>query len=268
MSLLYLLLIAAVQGVTEFLPISSSGHLALLSSVSGQADQGLAIDVAVHVGTLFAVVLYFWADVRRILVGAGQLIRGQFDTRAAHLALCLGIATLPVMGAGLALRVFELDHALRSVEVIGWATLIFGLVLYIADQRGPQVKAEANWGMRDALLFGLAQCLALIPGASRSGMCITAGRALGYDRETSVRLAMLMSIPTILASGALLGAEAVGQANWSLLRDASVAAVFAFLFALAALVGMMRLLRSVSFTPYVVYRLILGATLLIWAYMA
>ncbi|MEL7097618.1 MAG: undecaprenyl-diphosphate phosphatase [Pseudomonadota bacterium] len=266
MSLFHLLLIAAIQGLTEFLPVSSSGHLVLLPQVTGTADQGLAIDVAVHVGTLGAVILYFWSDVKIALIGTRRLLRGKIDTSGAFLALCLAIATVPVVIVGAVLHVTGLAELMRSVAVIGWAMLGFGIVLYLADQRGPQTRTAAQWTLKDAALFGLAQCLALIPGTSRSGICITAGRALGYDREGSARLAMLMSIPTILASGALLSLDVVGQANWALLRDGAIAAVFAFVCALAALVLMMRLLRTISFTPYVIYRCALGLGLLIWAY--
>ena len=266
MSLFHLFILAVIQGVTEFLPVSSSGHLILLPGLTQMADQGLAMDVAVHVGTLAAVVGYFWRDVRAALAGTFRLLTGRADTQGAQLALGLMIATVPVVVAGLVLHVTGWAEAMRSVAVIGWTMLIFGLVLYWADRRGPSVFGAEDWTPRHALLMGLAQAVALIPGTSRSGICITAGRALGYDREGAARLSMLMSIPTILASGALLAGDAVAEADRALLRDASIAAVFAFASALLALTLMMRLLRSVSFTPYVVYRVILGVTLLAIAY--
>ena len=266
MSLFHLLLIAAIQGITEFLPVSSSGHLILLPALTGAEDQGLAIDVAVHVGTLFAVVLYFWPQVRIALAGTGRLMRGKVDTQGAFLALCLATATVPVMIAGVALKLTGLDDMLRSVAVIGWAMLGFGIVLYWADKTGPTDRTMDRWTLRDALIMGLAQVLALIPGTSRSGITITAGRKLGYDREGAATLAMLMSIPTIAASGAVLGVDVIGQANWALARDGLIAAVFAFRCALLALRLMMRLLRSISFTPYVIYRVILGLVLLVYAY--
>lgn len=266
MSLFHLFILAVVQGITEFLPVSSSGHLILLPGLTGTADQGLAIDVAVHVGTLTAVILYFRADVRVALQGCGRLMRGKVDTQGAFLALCLIIATVPVIIAGFALKVSGLSEAMRSVAVIGWAMLGFGLVLYWADKTGAQTKTDSNWSIRDAVLMGLAQVLALIPGTSRSGITITAARRLGYGREGAAKLSMLMSIPTILASGALLGLDVIGDADWALARDASIGAAFAFVAALTALTLMMRLLRSVSFTPYVIYRVVLGIVLLAWAY--
>ena len=231
MSLYYLLIAAVIQGITEFLPISSSGHLILLPALSGAQDQGLAIDVAVHVGTLLAVILYFWRDVRSALVGLGRLVRGKVDTPGAMLAFLLMISTVPVMIVGLAIKLAGLDEAMRSVAVIGWAMLGFGIVLYWADRTGATTKAKDDWTLKDAVAMGLAQVIALIPGTSRSGITIT-----------------------------------VGQANWALARDGGIAAAFAFVAALLSLKLMMKLLKSVDFTPYVIYRIIFGLFLLWWAY--
>lgn len=268
MPLFHLLLIAAIQGLTEFLPVSSSAHLILLPELTGLDDQGLSIDVAVHFGTLFAVVLYFWSDVRSALIGSLRLLRGKADTPGAFLALCLILATIPVIVAGLALKVTGLDEAMRSMAVIGWSMIVFGIVLYWADQRGPTERRASDWTIRDAVIMGLWQVLALIPGTSRSGITVTGGRQLGYDRESAARLAMLMSIPTILAAALLETADVIGEANWALARDGAIAAAFSFICALAALAFMMRLLKSVSFTPYVIYRVALGIVLLALAYSA
>ena len=266
MTLFHLFILALIQGLTEFLPVSSSGHLALVSGLTDVPDQGLAIDVAVHVGTLFAVVLYFWTDVRMALLGCTRLLRGKIDTKGAFLALYLILATIPVVIAGLIIKMTGLDEYLRSVAVIGWMMLIFGVVLYWADMTGNQEKTADHWTIKDAVIMGLAQVLALIPGTSRSGITITAARKLGYGREDGAKLAMLMSIPTILASGVLLSKDVIDQADWALARDGAIAAVFAFIAALFALALMMRLLRSISFTPYVIYRIILGIGLILWAY--
>ncbi|WP_192964898.1 undecaprenyl-diphosphate phosphatase [Phycobacter azelaicus] len=266
MSLFHLVLVALIQGITEFLPISSSGHLILLPALSGMDDQGQVIDVAVHVGTLAAVVMYFWQDVRTGLLGLPRLLVGRVDTEGARLALGLVIATIPTVILGAVLHFTGLSDMLRSTAVIGWTMLIFGIVLYVADQRGAQVKTASDWGLRDALIMGLWQMIALIPGTSRSGITITGARQLGYTRTEGARIAMLMSIPTILASGILLGAEVAVEANTALMRDGLIAASFAFVSALAALSLMMRLLHSVSFTPYVIYRVILGVILLVVAY--
>ncbi len=266
MSLFHLILVAIIQGVTEFLPVSSSGHLILLPRLTGAVDQGLAIDVAVHVGTLGAVILYFWSDVKQALAGIPQIIRGRIETPQARLALGLVIATIPTVIAGGIVYLTGLEQTLRSVAVIGWAMLGFGLVLYWMDQKGVQTKRSSDWGLKDAMIMGLWQMLALIPGTSRSGITITGARQLGYTREDGARIAMLMSIPTIVASGVLLSVDVVREADTQLAKDGAIAAAFAFVSALLALNLMMRLLRSVSFTPYVIYRVILGAILLVIAY--
>ncbi len=261
-----LLLIALIQGVTEFLPVSSSGHLILLPSLTGLADQGQVIDVAAHLGTLTAVVLYFWSDVRLALGGTLRLMRGKVDTKGAFLALCLLIATIPVIIVGLILKVTGLSDAMRGIAVIGWAMIIFGIVLYWADQKGPTTRSSESWTLKDALTMGLWQTLALIPGTSRSGITITAGRTLGYTRTDAARLSMLMSIPTIIASASLLGLDVIGTADAGALRDIGIVMAMSFVAALCALTLMMRLLKSVSYTPYVIYRIALGVVLLWIAY--
>lgn len=266
MEFYHLLLVAVIQGITEFLPVSSSGHLILLPNLTGLRDQGQVIDVAVHVGTLFAVMLYFRADVGQALAGVPRLLRGRVDTPGAKLAFLLIIATIPVIIAGLILKLTGLDDMMRSTAVIGWTMLIFGLVLYWTDQKGATVKRADSWNLRDAIILGLWQAVALIPGTSRSGITISGARMLGYERSDGAKIAMLMSIPTIIASGVLLGAEVALNADAAAARDGAIAAVFAFLSALLALTLMMRLLRSVSFTPYVIYRVILGVILLGVAY--
>ena len=266
MSFFHILLVAIIQGVTEFLPVSSSGHLILLPNLTGFDDQGQAIDVAVHVGTLGAVVLFFWPDVRIALTGLPHLLRGKIDTVGSRLAFLLIIATIPVIIAGLILKLTGLSDAMRSIKVIGWMMLGFGLVLWWVDQTGKTEKTAEDWSLRDAITLGLWQAVALIPGTSRSGITITGARHLGYGRSEAARIAMLMSIPTILASGTLLGIEVAGNADMATARDGAIAAAFAFVAALLALGIMMRLLKSVSYTPYVLYRVALGIVLLVIAY--
>ena len=261
-----LLLIALIQGATEFLPVSSSGHLILLPSLSGLEDQGQIIDVAAHLGTLAAVIIYFWQDVRAALFGTLRLLQGKIDTAGAKLALHLAVATVPVVLVGLLLKITGLSDAMRGIAVIGWAMIVFGVLLYWADQRGATTKAAEGWTLKDAVVMGLWQAVALIPGTSRSGITITAGRLLGYAREDAARLSMLMSIPTIIASATLLGLDVVGTADAGALRDIAIVMVMSCAAALLALTLMMRLLRAVSFTPYVIYRIALGVVLLWIAY--
>src|SRR6056297_3530692 len=266
MPLFHLILVALIQGITEFLPVSSSGHLILLPNLTGLDDQGQVIDVSVHVGTLFAVVLYFWRDVRLAIIGLPRVLIGRVDTPGACLAMLLLVASSPVVALGLLLHLTGLDTEMRSIKVIGWAMLIFGIVLYWADQAGPGRKKTENWNLQDAMVIGVWQAIALIPGTSRSGITITGARFLGYTRKEAARISMLMSIPTIIASGALLGAESVANANTALLREGLIAAAMAFGAALLALSVMMRLLNRISFTPYVIYRIVLGILLLAIAY--
>ncbi|MBU2980310.1 undecaprenyl-diphosphate phosphatase [Lentibacter algarum] len=266
MPLYLLILVAFVQGITEFLPVSSSGHLILISELSTAQDQGQAIDVAVHVGTLFAVALYFWRDVSLGLAGIPRMLTGRIDTVGSKLAFLLLIATIPAIVFGLFLKLTGISDMMRSMTVIGWTMLLFGLLLWWADRRGSTEKTDADWTLSDAIKMGLWQAVALIPGTSRSGICITAGRMLGYSRQDAAKIAMLMSIPTIIASGALLGAEVIATADAQVARDGAIAAAFAFVAAFFALGIMMRLLRTVSYTPYVIYRIGLGVILLGLAY--
>ena len=266
MPILQLILVAVIQGITEFLPISSSGHLILFPQLTGLQDQGQVIDVAVHVGTLGAVVVYFWRDVREAAGGVPRLVRGQLDTPGARLAFLLIVATIPAVVVGYLLKSSGVIDMLRSAFVIGWTMLIFGVVLWWADQRGAEVKQAEDWTLREAWLLGLWQAVALIPGTSRSGITITGARFLGYARADAAKVAMLMSIPVILASATLLGVDVIRDGDLGKLTDLAIATALAFLSALLALVLMMRLLRSVSFTPYVIYRVVLGVGLIWWAW--
>ena len=266
MPLFHLLLVAVIQGLTEFLPVSSSGHLILLPNLTGLEDQGQAIDVAVHIGTLFAVILYFWTDVKLALIGLSRALTGRIDTEGSKLAFLMIVSSIPVVAFGLLLKLTGLDDEMRSIAVIGWTMLVFGIVLYWSDQAGETNREAKDWSLRDAMVMGVWQAIALIPGTSRSGITITGARFMGYKRSDAARLSMLMSIPVIIESGALLAGETVYEANFGMMRDSAIAAGFAFVSALLALSLMMRLLRSVSFTPYVIYRVLLGLILLGIAY--
>ena len=261
-----LLIIAIIQGLTEFLPVSSSGHLILFPLLSGEQDQGQAIDAAVHFGTLGAVTIYFWRDVRIALSGLVPLAMGRLDTPGARLALMLIVATIPAIAFGLVLKVTGLDDHLRSVAVIGWAMLIFGVVLYISGQLGKHQREAQDWSMKHAILIGLAQAIALIPGTSRSGITISAARMLGYKRQDAAKISMLMSIPVIIASTVLITGEILVNGETDLALDALIAAVLALVSALLAIKLMLSFLQKYSFTPYVIYRVALGLFLLWYAY--
>ncbi|MEL6774039.1 MAG: undecaprenyl-diphosphate phosphatase, partial [Pseudomonadota bacterium] len=213
MPLLDLVILAIIQGITEFLPISSSGHLILWPLLTGRPDQGVALDIAVHLGTLIAVCLYFRAETARLAIGSVHLLTRRWVTADARLAFLVGIATVPAIAFGLGLKLSGLIEDLRAIEVIGWATLIGGILLWLADRYGPQRRAELpretpegdvpGWRLQDAVIMGLAQALALIPGTSRAGITMTAARALGFEREEAARLSLVMAIPVILAAAAV-----------------------------------------------------------------
>lgn len=261
MELLQLSVLAVVQGITEFLPVSSSAHLVLVPVLTGWTDQGLAVDVATHLGSLAAVLVYFRRD-------ALQMIREALGRAAApasrSLLLKVVVATIPVVLAGLALKGM-VETTLRDTLVIAWMTIVFGALLYLADRsRGTRTVGEM--GLRDAALIGMSQALAIVPGVSRSGVTMTAARFLGYSRPEAAHFSLLMSIPTILAASALIGFELQAERGRLLDPDLWIAAALAFVAALTAISLMMQWLRRASFTPFVVYRLLLGIALLAWLY--
>ncbi|MCB1387781.1 MAG: undecaprenyl-diphosphate phosphatase [Rhodobacteraceae bacterium] len=266
MPLYHILILALIQGITEFLPISSSAHLILFPQLTGLQDQGVALDVAVHVGTLLAVMIYFRDDVGRVWRALPELARGRIDSAGARMAFLLLIATIPVIVLGFVLKVTGLVDSMRSMAVIGWTMLGFGVVLYAADKLGPEDRRAEGWTLRDAVILGLWQAVALIPGTSRSGSTITGARFLGFERHDAARLSMLMSIPTIIASGVLTALDLFETANARAALDGLVGASISFVAALVALRLMMRFLAAVSFTPYVIYRIALGGFLLWMAY--
>jgi undecaprenyl-diphosphatase len=267
MALFHIIIVSLIQGITEFLPISSSAHLILLPNLTGLADQGPLIDAAVHVGTLIAVVVFFKTESLLAMRGLRDLGRGQLTTGESHLALALIIATIPAVILGLILKLTGASDAMRDhVGLIGITMLGFGIVLWFADTKHPETRHSNSWTLKQAMILGLWQALALIPGTSRSGITITGARFLGFDRESAARISMLMSIPTILAAGTLQILDALPHATAQTLGDAALAVLFSCLAAFLALGLMMRLLKSVSFTPYVIYRIIFGAGLIWWAY--
>jgi undecaprenyl-diphosphatase len=263
--MLQLIVIAALQGITEFLPISSSGHLILIPWLTGWPDQGAEIDIAVHVGTLLAVLVYFHRDFGSLALGGFNLARGRW-TPPGRLLLLLIVATVPVVAIGYGIAAAGLLPGLRQPVIIAWTTVGFGILLYVVDRVSMRLNRIDHLGLGGFVVLGLAQALALIPGTSRSGITITAGRLLGLERDEAARVALLMAAPTIVAAGGY-GAWQLWQSdNFALQSDAVIAAGLAFATALAAIALMMAWVRHASYTPFVVYRLILGGFLLYWVY--
>lgn len=259
------LVLALIQGLTEFLPISSSAHLLLPSMILGWPDQGLPFDVAVHFGTLIAVVIYFRADLWALALGGMQAVRRREANDASREISFLAIATIPAVIVGFMLN--SVMDTLRTLPVIATTTIVFALLLAYADRRAREAAAPRVTTWRVALIIGVAQAIAPIPGTSRSGITITAGLLLGLSRHAAARFSFLLSIPIILGAALLktldLLAADVALDTQLMLLGTGVAALSAY----ACITVFLRLIEAIGMLPFVVYRLILGAILcgLWWA---
>lgn len=252
--------LAAVQGLTEFLPISSSAHLILLPRLLGWPDQGLAFDVAVHVGSLTAVLFYFRHELIPMIRDWSLTLAGRPNTEHSKLAWAVIIGTIP-LGLGGVLMKVAVGGDLRSPLVIAATTIIFGLLLGWADHVGKRQRDEHSLNWQDALLIGGSQILALIPGTSRSGITITTGLLLGLSRTAAARFSFLLSIPAIVLPGLLLGADLVESAEPVHWRSFTIGVVCSGLFAYICIRLFLSLIQRVGMTVFVVYRLLLGAFL-------
>ncbi len=259
---LHAVLLGLIQGLAEFLPISSSGHLLLTPLLFGWEDQSLAFDVAVHFGTLAAVAVYFRADVLKMLnSGSRTLLGGPLDAEA-RLAWGLILATIPAAIVGYVLR-SVLDIEFSSPLLVAGNLIVFGLLLGWADRRGRGNRQVGELRWRDFLLVGVAQALALSPGTSRSGITMTAALALGLNRVAAARLSFLMALPVILLAtvyelGKLILSGA--PAYWA---EMAIGTAVAFVSGIVCIHFLLRLLQRYSFLPFVVYRLILGSVLVL-----
>lgn len=270
MPLLYIFVLALVQGITEFLPVSSSGHLVLVHKVfnpdENQSWQShMVLDVAVHVGTLFSVMLYFRKDVFAMLGGLKQMASGNVNNEGSRLMVYLIIASIPVIAAGLALHFWQ-PNWLLMVEIVAWTTIIFGILLGLADKAPRSDKTLEDLNLKDAVLIGLAQVLALMPGTSRSGVTMTASRFLGYSRPESAHFSLLLAIVAILGAGTLGILDIVKSGSTKLGLDFVIAAAISFVAGYISIHLMMKWLERSTFMPFVIYRLILGAVLLAFIY--
>lgn len=260
MALMHIVLLAVLQGLTEFLPISSSAHLILLPKLNGWSDQGLAFDVAVHVGTLSAVVWYFRSEVSKMLRDWVASLVARKHVGDSHLAWAVGFGTIPVGLAGLLFQ-DVVETTLRSPMVIAWATLVFGLLLWWADAQGKRVRDEHSIGWRDVLVIGVAQAVALIPGTSRSGITMTAGLMMGLSRAAAARFSFLLSIPVIVLAGGLNTIELVRSSHpvdWTAL---GLGAAFSAVSAYICIHLFLKMLERIGMLPFVIYRLGLAAVL-------
>lgn len=254
-------LLALIQGFTEFLPISSSAHLILPSVLLGWRDQGMAFDVAVHLGSLLAVLWYFRREVGTMAAAWWHSLRGGGHSAESCLAWGIILATVPACVVGLLFGDWIGDH-LRSGWVIAVATIVFGLLLWWADRMARLQKTEYQAGWRGALWLGCAQALALIPGTSRSGITLTAGLMLGLTREAAARFSFLMSIPIIFLAGSHQATDLICSQAVMSWPAVGVGVLVSFASALACIHLFLTLLNRIGVLPFVLYRLGLGAVLL------
>ena len=260
---LNILLLSFVQGLTEFLPVSSSAHLILVPVIFGFEDQGLAFDVAVHLGSLLAVIGYFRHEVLLILNDFFRsLTPDGARTENSRMAWMIILATIPIVIVGFAFKSL-VENDLRSILVIATTTILFGLLLYWFDVKGGKTRDEYSVRGKDALIIGLLQTLAIIPGTSRSGITITAGLMLGLTREAASRFSFLLAIPTILMSGGLVTLDLIQAdtpVNWN---ELLLGAALSFVSAYLCIHYFLKLIERIGMLPFVVYRLILGGLLLV-----
>ena len=249
-----IIVLSLIQGITEFLPISSSSHLIIVSEYLEFNNKNLEIDVSLHIGSFLAVVVFFRKDIFNFL-------------QNKDLFLKILIGSLPVMIVGYLLVKFNFIDQIRNIKVIGWTTLIFGILLYLSDKSDIQNKINSNFTLKSAVLIGLLQILSLIPGVSRSGIAITGARVLKFNRYDSAKISFLLSIPT-LAAVSIFGLNNLVKSesfNFSFLIIISI--IFSFLFSFITIKYFLKYIKTFSLNIFVIYRVLLGIGLLVLAYL-
>jgi len=249
LSSIEILILSAIQGISEFLPVSSAAHLVLVSKYYAFANQNLLIDICLHLGSLIAIIVYFRNDLFHFIKNKNFLIK-------------ILIGTIPIIPVGYILYQTGLIDQLRSLEVVGWMSLIFGILLYISDKSKATKKIDTDFTNKSAVFIGLFQVLALIPGVSRSGITITSGRMLGYNRFDSTRISFFLSIPT-LAAASIVGIYNIymeGSAELNFL--AIVAVIFSFIFSYITIALFFNFIKKFSLSIFVIYRIALSLFIL------
>jgi undecaprenyl-diphosphatase len=258
---LQIIILAIVQGLTEFLPISSSGHLVLVPYLFQWTDQGLAFDVAVHVGSLAAVCIFFRKDIASLLSGGVQVLGGNVKTAESRMALAIALGTIPAALAGL-LFASWIEQNLRDPAVIVYTLAGYGILMALADRYGRRERNISGVGFKDAFIIGCAQALALVPGTSRSGVTITAARILGFERQDAARFSFLLSAPVILLAAGYKFVEMIASdvsVEWGQLGlGVLVSCVVAYI----SIEFFMRVVTRIGLAPFAIYRLILAAGIL------
>jgi undecaprenyl-diphosphatase len=260
MSLIQIVVLALIQGITEFLPISSSGHLILAPVIMGWKDQGVITDMVTNLGSWMAVVIYFWRDVMAMFRGLGDAVRRR-TTYNSNLMFNVVIATIPILIVGLLLKITHLDDKIRLAWLVAVNAIVFGLILYLCDTYGLMKRGINDLNWKSSLIMGVFQSLALSPGTSRSGITMSAGRGLGMTRPEAARFSFLMSIPANGAASALIIGDAL-KSGIPITFDVILCGVLTFFISLGTIAFLMRMLRTMSFLPFVAYRVLLGGALL------
>lgn len=265
MTIYEIIILAIIQGLTEFLPISSSAHLILPAEVLGWSNQGLAFDVAVHVGSLLAVVIYFREDIVRLFLAWLKQGFSSQQSVDSKLAWWVIVGTIPAGLFGFLMKDFIEIYA-RSALIIAITTIVFGLLLWYADHKSKQIKELSGIGIRETVIIGIAQAFAIIPGTSRSGITMTAGLMMGLTREAAARFSFLLSIPIILAAGSFSTLDLVSagsSVDWGALL---YGAGFSFVAAYTCIYLFLGWISRIGMLPFVIYRLLLGVILLIFVF--
>lgn len=264
----HILFLSVLQGLTEFLPVSSSGHLILFSKFTSFPDQGMALDIAVHVGSIFAVMIYFRKVIWQVVKGTlKSYFIPNFNNFGSRVFWLMVIGTLPVVFVGMMFRKYGIEFRDEDgSKVIGWTILGFGLLLFVADKIGWTIRKVEHLGVIDAILIGCAQCLALVPGTSRSGVTMTMARFLGMERSEAAKFSMLLSIPAIIGAATLVGYELYSEGQIVQLLQAVDGVIYSFIASILAIDIMMWWLKKSTFLPFVIYRIALGTILLLNAY--
>ena len=254
LSSIEILILSAIQGISEFLPISSAAHLVLVSKYYSFNTQNLLIDICLHLGSLIAIVVYFRKDLFDIVKNKKFLIK-------------ILIGTIPIIPVGYILYQTGLIEKLRDLKVIGWMTLIFGILLYISDKNKISQKIESNFTNNSAIVFGLFQVLSLIPGVSRSGITITAGRILGFNRFDSAKISFFLAIPALFAASSIGTYKIYSEGSLELNFLAIIAVVFSFIFSYITVAFFLNFIKKFSLKIFVIYRIILSLIILAVVYL-
>ena len=261
MTTLQIIILAIVQGLTEFLPISSSGHLVLVPYLFEWTDQGLAFDVAVHFGSLIAVCIFFRKDIASLLAGGVQVVTGNVKTPESRMALAIALGTIPAALAGL-LFASWIEVNLRDPAVIVYTLSGYGILMALADRFGRRERHMAGVGFKDAFIIGCAQALALVPGTSRSGITITAARILGFERQDAARFSFLLSAPVILLAAGYKFLELISSGETVAWGQLGLGAVVSCVVAYISIELFMRVVTRTGLAPFAIYRLLLAGAIL------